>query len=132
VTPIERTASATLCPCETSTTTCRSFATISSGLRPLLGNWSSSLSKDILQDGPIQWGWITQRRSPRLRRKQRKEQIAGAVGFRSSSVQASGMTLMGNTMWGGWFAAGPAKVMEEFNASIDFDRKLASQDIAGS
>jgi hypothetical protein len=74
----------------------------------------------------------SQRRSPRLRRKQRKEQIAGAVGFRSSSVQASGLTLMSNTMWGGRFAAGPAKVMEEFNASIDFDRNLASQDIAGS
>ncbi|RBP11964.1 argininosuccinate lyase [Roseiarcus fermentans] len=35
-------------------------------------------------------------------------------------------------MWGGRFAVGPAKIMEEINASIDFDRKLAAQDIAGS
>ncbi len=35
-------------------------------------------------------------------------------------------------MWGGRFAAGPAEIMEEINASIAFDRKLAAQDIAGS
>ena len=39
---------------------------------------------------------------------------------------------MSNAMWGGRFAAGPAQIMEEINASIDFDRKLAAQDIAGS
>ena len=39
---------------------------------------------------------------------------------------------MSNKMWGGRFAGGPAEIMEEINASIDFDRKLASQDIAGS
>ncbi len=35
-------------------------------------------------------------------------------------------------MWGGRFAAGPAEIMEEINASIAFDRKLAAQDVAGS
>jgi argininosuccinate lyase len=39
---------------------------------------------------------------------------------------------MSNTMWGGRFAAGPAEIMEEINASIHFDRNLAAQDIAGS
>src|SRR6202795_150869 len=39
---------------------------------------------------------------------------------------------MSNAMWGGRFAAGPAEIMEEINASIGFDRKLAAQDIAGS
>jgi argininosuccinate lyase len=39
---------------------------------------------------------------------------------------------MSNAMWGGRFAAGPAEIMEEINASIDFDRKLAAQDVAGS
>jgi argininosuccinate lyase len=39
---------------------------------------------------------------------------------------------MSNKMWGGRFAGGPAEIMEEINASIDFDRKLAMQDIAGS
>jgi argininosuccinate lyase len=37
-----------------------------------------------------------------------------------------------NTMWGGRFAGGPAEVMERINASIDFDRRLYTQDIAGS
>ncbi len=35
-------------------------------------------------------------------------------------------------MWGGRFAAGPAEVMEQINASIGFDRRLYAQDIAGS
>jgi argininosuccinate lyase len=39
---------------------------------------------------------------------------------------------MSNQMWGGAFATGPAAIMEEINASIGFDRKLAHQDIAGS
>jgi argininosuccinate lyase len=39
---------------------------------------------------------------------------------------------MSNAMWGGRFAASPAEIMEEINASIDFDHKLAAQDIAGS
>ncbi|MBT5496084.1 MAG: argininosuccinate lyase [Alphaproteobacteria bacterium] len=37
-----------------------------------------------------------------------------------------------NTMWGGRYAAGPAEIMERINASIDFDRRLYAQDIAGS
>ena len=35
-------------------------------------------------------------------------------------------------MWGGRFASGPAAMMEQINASIDFDKRLAPQDIAGS
>ena len=35
-------------------------------------------------------------------------------------------------MWGGRFASGPAAIMEEINASIDYDRKLFAQDIEGS
>jgi argininosuccinate lyase len=35
-------------------------------------------------------------------------------------------------MWGGRFSEGPAAIMEEINASIDFDKKLYSQDIEGS
>ena len=37
-----------------------------------------------------------------------------------------------NTMWGGRFMASPAAIMEEINASIGFDKRLAPQDIAGS
>jgi argininosuccinate lyase len=35
-------------------------------------------------------------------------------------------------MWGGRFEGGPAGIMEEINASIDFDKRLAREDIAGS
>lgn len=37
-----------------------------------------------------------------------------------------------NQMWGGRFSSGPDKIMEEINASIDFDCKLYAQDIQGS
>jgi len=39
---------------------------------------------------------------------------------------------MKNSMWGGRFAEGPDAIMEEINASIDFDQKLFRQDILGS
>ncbi len=39
---------------------------------------------------------------------------------------------MSNRMWGGRFASGPDAIMEDINASIDFDRRLYRQDIAGS
>ncbi|MHB2169455.1 argininosuccinate lyase [Alsobacter sp. R-9] len=39
---------------------------------------------------------------------------------------------MSNKMWGGRFASGPDAIMEEINASIDFDKTLWRQDIAGS
>jgi argininosuccinate lyase len=39
---------------------------------------------------------------------------------------------MSNKMWGGRFTAGPGAIMEEINASIDFDRHLYRQDIAAS
>jgi argininosuccinate lyase len=35
-------------------------------------------------------------------------------------------------MWGGRFASGPDAIMEAINASIGFDQRLATQDIAGS
>jgi len=37
-----------------------------------------------------------------------------------------------NKMWGGRFAGGPAKIMEDITPSIDFDKRLAVQDLAGS
>jgi argininosuccinate lyase len=39
---------------------------------------------------------------------------------------------MSNKMWGGRFGDKPAPIMEEINASIDFDRHLYRQDIAAS
>ncbi len=37
-----------------------------------------------------------------------------------------------NTAWGGRFDGGPAEVMQRINVSIDFDKRLYAQDIAGS
>jgi argininosuccinate lyase len=39
---------------------------------------------------------------------------------------------MSNRMWGGRFSSGPSDIMEEINASVDFDKRLAPQDIRGS
>jgi len=39
---------------------------------------------------------------------------------------------MGNKMWGGRFTDGPNAIMEAINVSIDFDQRLALEDIAGS
>ena len=37
-----------------------------------------------------------------------------------------------NKMWGGRFAMSPAEIMQEINASVHFDKRLAPQDIRGS
>src|SRR5215470_17610706 len=46
-------------PCETRTSTCRNFATISSGLYRFLAIAVLLAVKDIPQVGPLQWGWIS-------------------------------------------------------------------------
>src|SRR5262245_28712939 len=46
-------------PCETRTSTCRSFETISSGLYCFLAIAVLLDVKDIPQVGPLQWGWIS-------------------------------------------------------------------------
>ncbi|MFP6757830.1 MAG: lyase family protein, partial [Alphaproteobacteria bacterium] len=35
-------------------------------------------------------------------------------------------------MWGARFDSGPAEIMARINASVDFDQRLAAQDLAGS
>ena len=39
---------------------------------------------------------------------------------------------LANAQWGGRFATGPAEIMRRINASIDFDKRLWAEDIAGS
>jgi len=39
---------------------------------------------------------------------------------------------MSNKMWGGRFGESPDAIMDEINASIDFDRHLYGQDITAS
>src|SRR5215217_3653809 len=58
-TPIWRTASAILWPCETSTSTCRNFATIASGLWRFLGIPVLLDASSHTSGGPIQRGQIT-------------------------------------------------------------------------
>ena len=48
---------------------------------------------------------------------------------RGESEQIDGPS---NTMWGGRFSSAPDAIMEEINASIDFDKAMFRQDIAGS
>ena len=50
----------------------------------------------------------------------------------SSRKNASVRRTAVNRMWGGRFAAGPAKLMGRINASIDVDRRLYAHDIAAS
>ncbi|WP_353255984.1 argininosuccinate lyase [Hyphomonas sp.] len=38
----------------------------------------------------------------------------------------------GQTMWGGRFAATPSDIMNEINASLDVDRRMAGEDVAAS
>jgi PAS domain S-box-containing protein len=58
LTPIWRIASTMFWPCETRTSTCRNFATISSGLYRFLAITVLLDVKDIPQVGPLQWGRI--------------------------------------------------------------------------
>jgi argininosuccinate lyase len=37
-----------------------------------------------------------------------------------------------NASWGGRFAGGPAEIMQRINVSLDFDRRMYAEDIAGS
>ena len=37
-----------------------------------------------------------------------------------------------NSVWGGRFTGGPAEIMRRINASIEFDKRLYAEDIAGS
>jgi argininosuccinate lyase len=39
---------------------------------------------------------------------------------------------MSNKMWGGRFSANPDRLLEDINASIEFDKRLYAQDIRGS
>jgi argininosuccinate lyase len=54
------------------------------------------------------------------------------MGKGPDSNTPGGLPAEGNEMWGGRFSARPDQVMEAINASIDVDKRLAEQDIAGS
>ncbi|WP_133611990.1 argininosuccinate lyase [Dongia mobilis] len=49
-----------------------------------------------------------------------------------SSKSTSSQQDAANQMWGGRFAAGPAAIMQQINASIGVDKRLYAEDIQGS
>lgn len=61
-------------------------------------------------------------RASKPRRGAQKDAAAGAVKPQAAA----------NTMWGGRFDSGPHALLDAINTSIDFDRRLAKQDLAGS
>ena len=64
-------------------------------------------------------------------RQNHGEAFFGEAGLRPGH-ERFGEYAMSNKMWGGRFTSGPGAIMEEINASIDFDRHLYRQDIAAS
>src|SRR5262249_43606971 len=54
------------------------------------------------------------------------------IGGINPRQEPSVSQVMSNKMWGGRFSEHPDAIMEEINASIDFDRHLYRQDIAAS
>jgi len=56
--------------------------------------------------------------------------VGNGQGFMDDQKTMGGAAA--NAMWGGRFAAGPDAVMEAINASIDFDKRLAAQDVEAS
>src|SRR5215470_4187772 len=82
-------------PCETRTSTCRSFATISSGLYRFLAIAVLLDVKDIPQVGPLQWGWITAMRPdpPSCKSTARHNALARGFGEGAKRVMPDRMRL---------------------------------------
>ena len=55
-----------------------------------------------------------------------------ATATQPGATQSGANQPKANQQWGGRFAAGPAAIMRDINASIGFDQKLWRQDIRGS
>ena len=51
---------------------------------------------------------------------------------RATKAGDGGRDLPTNSLWGGRFSDSPAEIMRRINASIDFDKRLYAEDIAGS
>src|SRR6516165_5816519 len=73
-------------PCETRTSTCRSFATISSGLYRFLAIAVLLDVRDIPQVGPLQWGWINRVAEIDVSRRALHRERGAAGGDRSIAV----------------------------------------------
>src|SRR4051812_48239375 len=58
------------------------------------------------------------------------------LDIRGQGLQCDGdrpkVSAMTSKIWGGRFSEGPAAIMEAINVSVDFDQRLAKQDVRGS
>ena len=61
-----------------------------------------------------------------------KQTRANVANAKPAAVPTRRKKTSANSMWGGRFAAAPSALMEQVNASIAFDKALATQDLAGS
>src|SRR5262245_18163931 len=86
------------CPCETRTSTCRSFATISSGLYRFLAIAVLLDVKDIPQVGPLQWGRITHAAFRRRRRQPRRPPLAKIRPGRPAPAMGPGIGAGGSAV----------------------------------
>src|SRR5437763_206401 len=57
---------------------------------------------------------------------------ASRSAIRAVAHRAQKAESQANKLWGGRFESGPAAIMRRINASIDFDKRLYAEDIAGS
>ena len=73
---------------------------------------------------------VTRKSAENAKNKSRKQASDNRTGDNRTGNSTAGDRA--NKMWGGRFKASPAKIMEEINASIGFDKVLAPQDIRGS
>src|SRR5262245_51303140 len=76
-------------PCETRTSTCRSFATISSGLYRFLAIPVLLDVKDIPQVGPLQWGWISDHDLVLILARDSEEETVGRARTKSGQLRGT-------------------------------------------
>src|SRR5438132_994911 len=70
--------------------------------------------------------------SPRRDCIRSRDGISRRQGSHQVAQRLMRTSLPANSVWGGRFTGGPAEIMRRINASIEFDKRLYREDIAGS
>ncbi len=86
----------------------------------------------IGQFGGVRFAWRDARRYGPTNHHKLPPRQQSHTGTLSLNDTPDRRNVPANQQWGGRFAAGPAAIMEDINASIGFDRKLWRQDIRAS
>jgi argininosuccinate lyase len=66
------------------------------------------------------------------RKRLETSEYMGTIPSHTTPNRPDCLMTQSNDMWGGRFAAGPSEIMENINASIDFDKRMFAQDIRAS